>query len=610
MRKNIVIVFVLFMFQIAQAQEVVLPTAGLDVKKHKSEMADFDMRGNNLELPFLEDFSNNSSVPNPKKWQDYFVNIDLCSSKNPPSVGAAMFDALTNMGEFYTKTYNFSHTADILTSRPINLYYPNNQSIYFSFFYQPAGILDRPETKDSLILEFYDISQDKWDLIWYAPGDALKDFEQVIIQIYLEKYLQDGFQFRFRNVVSIASSADISMVANCDFWFVDYIRLDKNRNANDKTIKELAFQYPLRLKIDNYDMVPYEHYKYALAKKYDLNHNCTVKYRNNDSKVRTIDSLYLIFKEKKQLTPNYKLSLGAYNVPSSQNIKTDFKNMEFSFPNLSAEILEYDIESVLITNSSDSVFNNRNIVSKPISYYYAYDDGSAEGGYDLYGDGTLHASVATKFYSYKSDTLTGISMFLNRTFNDQQPDYFYLMIWKSDKNTGLPGELILEKEGLKIDKSKLAMFQEFLIDTTIILADTFYIGWKKASTKHLNLGIDLNSTSTQHKYYNLNGTWQKSIVAGDVLLRPIFGKQIITNIDEKTSADIKIYPNPAKDFITIQADDLQKMSVTITDLSGKIIINQEINDNILNTSMLKSGVYIIRIFEKTNIISTQKLIIY
>jgi hypothetical protein len=54
--------------------------------------------------------------------------------------------------------------------------------------------------------------------------------------------------------------------------------------------------------------------------------------------------------------------------------------------------------------------------------YFAYDDGSAEGGYGL-DYGSLPAGpgyAAIKFSSFKPDTLRGISIFFNRSITDVQ----------------------------------------------------------------------------------------------------------------------------------------------------------------------------------------------
>ena len=71
--------------------------------------------------------------------------------------------------------------------------------------------------------------------------------------------------------------------------------------------------------------------------------------------------------------------------------------------------------------------------------YYAYDDGSAENGYGLGGAGTANASVAYQFNTFRKDTLRGVKMFFNRTYDDASQDYFRIGVWEHDKTTRKPG---------------------------------------------------------------------------------------------------------------------------------------------------------------------------
>ena len=50
--------------------------------------------------------------------------------------------------------------------------------------------------------------------------------------------------------------------------------------------------------------------------------------------------------------------------------------------------------------------------------YYSYDDGTAEKGYGISGQGTANSSLAYQFESYKTDTLFGAYIYFNRTLND------------------------------------------------------------------------------------------------------------------------------------------------------------------------------------------------
>ena len=67
----------------------------------------------------------------------------------------------------------------------------------------------------------------------------------------------------------------------------------------------------------------------------------------------------------------------------------------------------------------------------------------------------------------------------------------------------------------------------------------------------------------------------------------------ITLTEENKDLNISIYPNPTTDFVTVDADELQ--SVTLTDINGKTLSSMATKGNSirLDVSDLKAGVYLI-----------------
>lgn len=542
-----------------------------------------------LQLPFFEDFSINSRFSS--HFIDNSVSIARTECKMPPSIGAAMFDAVDADYNFYT-TYSQSVRADFMTSKPINLAFAPSDSIYFSFYYEPSGYMDPPEATDSLVLQFYAPNQDKWIEVWNAENDGNIVFNQVMLKISDTAFLQKGFQFRFYNVISMASSQYPSLVADCDFWFVDYIYLNKNRTYSDVVHKDIAFQYPVKFKIDDYQQIPYSHYKDATG----LNHNIYINFRNNDDNIRSIDSMYFVFKDKKGILANDTFNIGSSNFQGSSDLYINRNNINFSFPNTTEPDLRYDMSIVLKTDYYDSTCNNVIHQQKSLSTVYAYDDGTAENGYGLYGEGTMYAKVAQKFYTYKTDKITGIQAYFNKTYNNEQPYYFYLMIWENDPATGKPGDLIYEQPGLEINHDELPGFYTWTLDSAVEVTDTFYIGWEKTYDQLMNIGIDRNSTNSNYKYFNITGDWQQSQLDGVIMLRPIFGDVNLANNTEVQQSKYKLYPNPASNviYITIPASS-NDIDYQISDLTGRIYLTGHINNfqNYIDISNLKQGMYII-----------------
>ena len=113
---------------------------------------------------------------------------------------------------------------------------------------------------------------------------------------------------------------------------------------------------------------------------------------------------------------------------------------------------------------------------------------------------------------------------------------------------------------------------------------------------------------------------EKIIIAGDFTAYNGTGRNRIARImgDESTgvrnvfkTASIKIYPNPAQDFVYIEADRyLQGASIRLYDLQGRIV-DEQINANgqlfQLRIGNQKPGVYIVEI-QHDEFVGRQKLI--
>jgi hypothetical protein len=103
---------------------------------------------------FLDDFSYEGPYPDSNKWLNDYVFINRTMPISPPTIGAATFDGVNAGGYPYNFLASSSSTgrADTLTSKPIDLNFPGDSSVYFSFFYQAQGRGNFPDPADSIIL--------------------------------------------------------------------------------------------------------------------------------------------------------------------------------------------------------------------------------------------------------------------------------------------------------------------------------------------------------------------------------------------------------------------------------------------------------------------------
>ncbi len=613
MKKTSLIIIAFLFATVAMSQEMVVK-AGYSPSIEKIELS---KENDTLELPFLDDFSTTFPNIDNSIWIDNNVNISRTMAYRPPSIGTVTFDAIDNEQNYYSTSYSSAHRADILTSKPIDLFFPGYDSLYISFYYQAQGIVDFPQTQDSLVLQFYDVENEIWETVWATEGTDTyteePDFNQVMIHITEEKYLKKGFQFRFYNKASLTASNIPSLVGNCDHWHLDYVYLNKSRDANDVILKELAFQHPLVLKIDNYQTIPYGHYKHYINIGSSFNINYEVKFRNNDNEKRDIDSMNIIFKELNGYVEDYKHKLGSSSFPQSSNYTRDAENIEIQFPIIDEDKLNYELKTYLVTDGDDATFNNIVYQNKTFGGNYSYDDCTSEAGYDLIGGGSIHAFVANKFYTYKEDTLTAIQMLFNSTFKDAQPQYFYLMVWDNDPETGLPGRLIHEQQGAYIDFLKANQFQTYEMDSSFAVVDTFFVGWKKTDEQFMNVGLDLNTTGENHKFYNLNGNWVSSAYEGELLVQPVFGKANHIGIDEiKNKISFNIFPNPVSNVLNFNIENQnfgEDFEIIIYNIYGqKLYQNNHNSSGDIDVGNFDSGIYLINIISSDREIITKKFI--
>ncbi|MCF8230423.1 MAG: T9SS type A sorting domain-containing protein [Bacteroidales bacterium] len=192
MKKLAYIIFLLAFAHISFSQEYVVGLGENPVlKEYLKKEAETSLKSSKLEtwtpvvLPFFDDFKKSGPYPDTSRWLDNeaFVNKDF--GKFSANLGVATLDAIDANGYIYSNASVFPFLADRLTSRPIRLdsvFEPipaaitTQDSVYFSFFYQPQGYGDHPQEQDSLVLQFGHYGEDS---VFYSIDSiqvALSDY--------------------------------------------------------------------------------------------------------------------------------------------------------------------------------------------------------------------------------------------------------------------------------------------------------------------------------------------------------------------------------------------------------------------------------------------------
>jgi len=200
MRKGVLlIVIALLIFGKVNAQEIV---TGLQFNEairygkansaRESNLKHTNANQEALQLPFFDDFSEYSLYPDQEKWtgKSVFVNKDF--PQYPTNVGAATFDAIDATGTVYENATWIPFEADVMTSQlirldsifdPVTRALGPQDSIYLSFYYQPQGNGNEPESWDTLILDFSyfgDTVFSHMDSVTWSTQNWLTDIDDTI----------------------------------------------------------------------------------------------------------------------------------------------------------------------------------------------------------------------------------------------------------------------------------------------------------------------------------------------------------------------------------------------------------------------------------------------
>jgi hypothetical protein len=638
MRIFIFAFFVFFSLQLF-SQGPVLSNLNRNIYLNKSNSQNNSKRSitDTIQLPFFEDFTSSNFYPNMKYWRDSLVYINNQFSVSPPSYGVATFDNLDKKGKPYQSLNGLNHNhSDSLTSNFINLKnYKNGlntisysvaDSIYLSFFYQTQGIGDPLDNSDSLVLKFKDLNG-FWKTVWKTTGSSVKPFKQVLVGVLSPNYLNSNFQFRFVNYGKTTG--------NMNQWHIDYVRMKSSRNRYDTLVNDVAINAEPIGPLQIYESMPYDHFKANAPFNQSAFH--TVKLRNNNNTSVNVQYKCEVRNVYNKIIVSYPLSSSARNVSRFSDSSENFTS--FRFDTLSGKSpllkLKYTIAPLAndFTPDNYNSIGNNNEYTKTVKFsnYFAYDDGSAEGGYGL-DYGSLPAGpgyAAIKFSSFKPDTLRGISVFFNRSIADVQFKSFNLIVWKAiseppANNTN--SDIILKRFSIPstVYTDSINGFTNFIFDTAVLLPQgSFYIGWQQNTSFILNVGYDNNykyaksGGTNPNLFYNLNGYWEKvsANITGAVMMRPLVGREIKVNNPSNVLGDIKapnitIYPNPSSkyDLVFVKAST-QIRSIKVYDCQGKLQLEVK-DENIekLNISNLNNGIYFFEIIDEFNQTSFQKWI--
>ena len=483
-------------------------------------------------------------------------------------------------------------------------------SIWFSFLYQPGGLGDTPEPGDSLTLQFWSPVTDSWYSIWKSPGSAVHPFRQVMIPVTGSQFLRKGFRFRFTAYGSLSPSApDPAMKTSGDHWHIDYVRLDRNRHFADTILHDVAVTLPLRSLLRNHETIPMKHFRQIYLS--EMGSSIPLTYRNNDDIIRNVTRQFeirnlntgaLVHSFSGGATNTQPFSVVSYNAP-----------LFFTYSTTGSDTVSYQVKSYLITDEFDPKSNDTIVYVQNFGNVFSFDDGTAEAGYGINGQGARNAMVAYRFRAYVPDSLRAIMICFNDSYQNSNRRAFDIAVW--DNDNGIPGNIIYLGEEVMVEQGEgVNGFHTYKLDDPVYVDNIFYIGWKQRSETFLNAGLDLNTAHSGRQFFWLNGDWYQSQVAGSLMIRAITGPRLpSTGIGDVTvpAERIRLWPNPVRDILYLGADESlaasQFLSHKIYDISGRKI-SDVANVKHLDVSNLKPGVYILISTNRGAVVSRNRFI--
>ncbi len=554
-----------------------------------------------LDLPFFDDFTTTNGYPDERLYTDRQVWVNNGFAKKQPNYGIATFDHLNPKGNPYS-TINAGSLvfADSLTSQAINLAtykvgmntlaYAAKDSVYMSFYYALQGLGDMPETEDSLIL-FFKNNAGSWIRVWSVAGGSATNFNMVMVPIIKNEYFNKNFQFRFVNFTKATG--------NLNHFHVDYIAINRNRTAADKNIPDIGIVNNNGSMLRNYFTMPYPHFLEDVTNQEKTQTCVTVQSLHQTQTVQTR------FAFSARNTYNKLLDSVDFSQSSRNILPLDDSTECFTMPRLDTFSgarpclkLNYYINPLAGAELPDdyNALGNNNYFSRQVCFepWYAYDDGTAEGGIGL--DYTFlppnqRTQLAVKFESTKTDTLRGISVYFNQSKEDVKFRSFYLNVWKSlspidgpDNADKLYYSVFISKP---VYRDSINHFAYFMFDTALLIPEgTFYIGWRQDQKFILNVGYDNNYRYQDQErfnpnvFYNVQNSWKKGFdVYGVPMMRPLFGGPLsYTFSTKKQETDaIGIYPNPTSDKIQWSLSKIVNRAFVYA-LSGKKMLDVQATD--------------------------------
>lgn len=550
-----------------------------------------------LELPFWDDFSRTSYLPDTTHWfvDIGTVNISANLGINPPTVNVASFDGWNSNGTPYSTIELEEGEGDSLVSKFIDLTKINPaiyETVYISFFWQKEGRGERPDDLDSISLQAMN-SEKQWITIWSKSGQDVTEenvFVQEIVQVSDPSFFHEYFQFRFQSYGRLSGGFDT--------WNIDYVYMNYNRTPSDLYYEDRALTTQPSSWLTQYSAMPYDHFIINLQENLEPT---KVGVSNLDDQVQPIEYYALIqdsimiFDEMNQGTP---LNLAPNSIAEIVSEPIDPSAFDTEADSIS---LLLETKFFITSGDSANLFDKYDLRSNDttvsiiqLDNELAYDDGTAEWAAGLSQESAM---LAYRYIGAKSDAITALNIYFPEFIPSSAGQTFNLIIW-DDLLPNRAGRLLTEQHIVQ-KSTALNEFGTYTLGRPVVVSDTFYIGYEQSVDAFFPIGLDkYGKTQSGNIFINLDGVWEPSnIIDGNLMLRPVFGFEKAVGFEDEIFEGINIYPNPNDGVFQIRGEFEHG---EIFDVLGNRVL--EIDGNSYDTEIKlpdqKRGLYLVRLMKK------------
>ncbi|TXF90902.1 T9SS type A sorting domain-containing protein [Neolewinella aurantiaca] len=581
-----------------------------------------------VDLPFFDDFAYEGVRPNPLLWQDDDVLINRNFAQDPPSIGVATFDGIDVTGQPYEGGSGGSRTVvrDYLTSAPVNAQDAIGTTL--TFFLQPRGFGNRPETQDSFLVEFLDVDGN-WNTVYQkegtlntVPNNQPLPFEPVLLDVP-DEYLYNGFQFRF--------SSKSSEQGAVDMWHLDYVKLDtRPTRPVDLALRELP---PFIL--ENYTSMPLRHLQAGgedlLESTLSISFQNLGEGENDAVTVTGATSLISIGGYVPGSTPSPNtaaiLSPDVFGTgeidenefgPGEQTDRTtDFASIGGLYSLMVNNLLNqadpasaykvdmsyfFDVVGETTNYLPEIAENNSLVRTTCFDNYMAYDDGTAEVSIEG-GEGT---TIVQQYEAFVADELLGVQIRIPRVLGSLGSQQLKLVIYTGE---GQPDELVAEYDfdiryAETYFQDSLQGYTTYIFPDVVSLdAGTFYVGWEQQNAdRFIGVGFDRNNSPENVQWFDSgNGFMPLSgTTTGAIMIRPLLSgfEGFPTSVADRTDADalVDVFPNPTNGTLHLRARQTVSTSLSyrLFSLTGAVVGAGQVNETI-ELGHLPAGIYMLEV---------------